>query len=183
MFGGENQLIRSINRTASGKTDTLVLDFVNETDDILSSFQPYYQATYLEEETEPNKLYDLQSQLEGYEIYTDDDVAEFAKIFFNPKEKPELMQPVLDKVVASFKYKGEQEREDFRALLQSFIRLYGFISQLITFEDVELEKLYVFCKNLNRKLPKRENQLPYEVRDAVDLDSSSEWVGVTIWSS
>jgi len=165
------QTLSRLNRTTPGKTDTLVLDFVNETDDILFAFQPYYQATFLEEETEPNKLYDLQTQLQGYEIYTEDDINDFAGIFFNPKEKPEMMQPILDRVVTTFKHKDEQEREDFRALLQSFIRLYGFISQLITFEDTELEKLYVFCKNLNRKLPKRDNTLPYEVRDAVDLES------------
>jgi len=165
------QALSRLNRTANGKTDTLILDFVNDTEDILTSFQPYYQNTFLEEETEPNKLYDLQSQLESYEVFTENDVKEFAEIFFNPKEKPEMMQPILDRVVATFKYKEEQEREDFRGTLQSFIRLYGFISGLVTFIDVELEKLYIFCKNLNRKLPKRENRLPYEVRDAVDLDS------------
>ena len=34
-----------------------------------------------------------------------------------------------------------------------------------------LEKLYVFAKALNRKLPRRDHRLPYEIRDAVDLDS------------
>ncbi len=165
------QTLSRLNRTTSGKTDTLVLDFVNEAEDILLAFQPYYKTTFLEEETDPNKLYDLQSQLEEYEIFTESDVAEFAEIFFNPKEKLEMMQPILDRVVSTFRNKDEDEREDFRALLQSFIRLYGFISQLVTFADTGLEKLFVFCKNLNRKLPKRDNRLPYEVRDAVDLDS------------
>lgn len=55
--------------------------------------------------------------------------------------------------------------------MQKYIRLYGFVSQIITFEDVDLEKLYVFAKALNRKLPRRQSRLPYEIRDAVDLDS------------
>ena len=72
----------------------------------------------------------------------------------------------------AWRYIGdENEREDFKSILQSFIRLYAFVSQLITFEDVELEELYVFAKNLNRKLPKRKKHLPHEIIDAVDLDS------------
>jgi type I restriction enzyme R subunit len=92
-------------------------------------------------------------------------------VFFNPDEKLEKLQPILDRVVFAWQQKGEDEREDFRSILQSFIRLYGFISQLITYQEVDLEKLYVFARNLNRKLPKRKGHLPVEVQDSVDLDS------------
>ncbi len=165
------QTLSRLDRAMKGKSETIVLDFVNEADDILEAFQPYYQTTFLEEETDPNKLYDLELELDEFGVYTKDDVKEFAEIFFNPKEQPERMQPILDKVVENWKSKTEDEKEDFRSTLQSFIRLYGFISQLITFVDVELEKLFVFSKNLNRKLPKRKSRLPYEVEDAVDLES------------
>ena len=74
-------------------------------------------------------------------------------------------------MVEVWKTKKEDEREDFRSILQAFIRLYGFVSQLITYEDVELEQLYIFGRSLNRKLPRRRNPLPTEVMDAVDLDS------------
>jgi len=136
------------------------------------TFQPYFQTTFLEEETDPNKLYDLQSELEQFGIYTTEEVKEFALIFFNPEEKAEKLQPILDNVVNAWRYLADEtRREDFRTLLQRFIRLYGFVSQLISFEDVALEELYVFAKNLNRKLPKREKRLPTEIREAVDLDS------------
>ena len=148
-----------------------MLDFVNEAEDIQAAFQPYYQTTLLEEETDPNKLYDHQTELKGYEVFTDADVNEFAEVFFTPDVPLEKLQPVLDRVVIVWNYKPEQEREDFRSTLQKFIRLYGFISQIITFEDVDLEKLYVFAKALNRKLPRRQARLPYEIRDGVDLDS------------
>ncbi len=172
-LGGVNavQALSRLNRWMKGKNDTLILDFVNDAAEIQQAFQPYYQTTFLEEETDQNKLYSLQYDLEQFEVYTDEDVKEFAHIFFNPNEKQEKLQPILDKVVVQWKYKNEDERENFRSSLQSYIRLYGFISQLITFEDIELEELYVFAKNLNRKLPKRENRLPYEIQDAVDLDS------------
>lgn len=165
------QTLSRLNRRIAGKEDTFVLDFVNNTDEILSSFQPYFQTTLLEEETDPNRLYDLQTQLEAFEVYTEKDVDDFAEIFYTPDVPLEALQPILDNVAIIWGYKPEPEREDFRSTLQKFIRFYGFISQIITFEDVGLEKLYVFAKALNRKLPRRQNTLPYEIRDAVDLDS------------
>ena len=60
------QSLSRLNRVATGKTDTLVLDFVNEPDQVKESFQDYYQTTILAEETDPNRLYDLQSQLDSF---------------------------------------------------------------------------------------------------------------------
>jgi type I restriction enzyme R subunit len=125
----------------------------------------------LEEETDPNLLYSLQAELEAFEVFTRKEIGDFAEVFFTPNTPLEKLQPILDRVVLNWGYKQETEREDFRSILQKFIRLYSFISQIITFEDVELEELYVFARALNRKLPRRSQRLPYEVRDAVDLDS------------
>ncbi|MCB0102188.1 MAG: type I restriction endonuclease subunit R [Anaerolineales bacterium] len=165
------QTLSRLNRTRSGKTDTFVLDFVNEWKSVQAAFQPYYQTTFLEEETDPNKLYDHQTELKGFEVFTQADIEEFAEVFYTPNIPLEKLQPVLDRVVIQWGYKPEETREEFRTTLQKYIRLYGFVSQIITFEDVDLEKLYVFAKALNRKLPRRVTRLPYEIRDAVDLDS------------
>jgi type I restriction enzyme, R subunit len=165
------QTLSRLNRIYPAKTDTFVLDFVNEPEEIQAAFQPYYQTTTLEEETDPNRLYDLQTELVAFEVFTDKDVNEFAEIFYTPNIPLEKLQPVLDRVVLLWGYKPETDREDFRSSLQKYIRLYGFISQIITFEDVDLEKLYVFARALNRKLPRRQNKLPYEIRESVDLDS------------
>jgi type I restriction enzyme R subunit len=167
------QTLSRLNRTlwSKGKNDTVVLDFVNTADDIQKAFQPYYQTTLLEQETDPDKLYDLQHDLEKVEVYTDEDVAAFADIFYNPKEAAEKLQPILDRVVNAWKQKTREERETFRSTLRKYIRFYGFVCQLLTFADTDLEKLYAFARHLNRKLPRRDNRLPYEIRDAVDLDS------------
>lgn len=100
-----------------------------------------------------------------------EDVYDFSEIFFNLNEPPEKLQPILDRVVSRFMQKNKNDKEVFRTILQKYIRLYCYISQLITFEDVELEKLYVFARNLARKLPERFFDLPVEIQDAVDLDS------------
>jgi type I restriction enzyme R subunit len=173
-LGGVNavQTLSRLNRTMRGKSNTMILDFVNETEDIQTAFQDYYQTIFLEEETDPDKLHDLQTELEGYGLYTDPEVDAFAEIFFHPTEPMEKLQPILDAVVQRWRaLPDHNDQEDFRSTLQSFIRLYGYISQIITFKDVELEKLYVFARNLNRKLPKKKDPLPYEIRDAIDLES------------
>ena len=93
------QTLSRLDRTHDGKTDTFILDFVNEAEDIQTAFQPYYQTTLLEEETDPNKLYDHQTELKAYEVFTDKDVEDFAEIFYTPNIPLEMLQPVLDRVV------------------------------------------------------------------------------------
>jgi len=165
------QTLSRLNRTMTGKTNCLVLDFVNDAADIQESFQPYYQTTLLEESTEPDNLYDLQDEIYRFEIFTKQDVDELAEIFWDTNKALELLQPILDRIRDHWRQREENEREEFRSKLQSFNRLYSFLSQVISFKDIELEKFYVFVRLLNRKLDKRDSQLPTELVDAVDLDS------------
>ena len=165
------QSLSRLNRVATGKTDTLVLDFVNEPDQVQEAFQGYYQTTTLTEETDPNRLYDLQSQLDGFELYDADAIDQFCRIFYDPTRPAELLQGILDRVVEKWSAHEMNEREEFRSTLQSYIRLYGYISQLVTFTDVALEKLYIFGRSLNKKLPKRDHPDLHDVLASVDLDS------------
>ena len=165
------QTLSRLNRVASGKTDTLVLDFVNEPEQVQEAFQQYYQTTTLAEETDPNRLYDLQSQLEGFELYDEATIEEFCSIFYDADQPDELLQGILDDVVERWLALEEHAREEFRSTLQSYIRRYGYISQLITFTDVALEKLYIFSHSLNKKLPKRDHPDLQDVLASVDLDS------------
>ena len=165
------QTLSRLNRVSKGKTDTLVLDFVNEPDQIQAAFQQYYQTTMLEEETDPNRLYALQQQLEGFNVYDDDTIKRFCLVFYDPNQPDELLQGILDRVVEKWSELETNDREEFRSTLQSYIRLYGYISQLITFTDPEWEKLYVFSRSLNKKLPKREHPELSDVLASVDLNS------------
>ena len=165
------QTLSRLNRVAPGKTDTLVLDFVNEPEQVQEAFQQYYQTTTLAEETDPNRLYDLQSQLNGFERYDEKTIDQFCDVFYDVNQPDELLQGILDSVVERWKVLEKDNREEFRSALQSYIRLYGYISQLITFTDVALEKLYVFGRSLNKKLPKRDHPDLHDVLASVDLDS------------
>ena len=64
----------------------------------------------------------------------------------------------------------DEIKEDIRSKVQSYIRMYGYLSQIITFSDIELEKVFVFLKYLNKKLPKREIDR-FDITDTIDLDS------------
>ena len=165
------QTLSRLNRTTSGKTQTFVLDFANEPEVITESFQRFYQSTILEGETDPNRLYDLLREIYDFHLYTNEDVNRFCEIFFNPNRNEGSLHPALDSVVDKFiSIKDEEIREDFRSKIQSFIRMYGYLSQIITFKDIELEKSFVFLKFLNKKLPKRETG-KLDISDTIDLDS------------
>ncbi len=167
------QTLSRLNRTTRDKTSTVVIDFANEAEEIRDAFQEYYQQLSLEEETDPNRLYDLQTELRGFDVYAALDVLEFANVYFNPAVADETYQPILDRVVQQWRGLGSDEaREGFRSALQSFVRLYAYVAQLITFRDVPLEQEYAFARNLARKLPRRDNGgLPTGITDHVDLDS------------
>ena len=167
------QTLSRLNRTTKGKTETFVLDFVNEPEQVRQSFQRYYTSTMLVGETDPNKIYDYQQTLDKYYLYTKEDIHRFCEVFYDAKKGDGELQPYLDRVVDHWKrIEEEDKREEFRSTLQSYIRLYGYVSQIINFEDVELEKLFIFLKYVNKKLPKRDREkLPQEVLDSVELDS------------
>jgi type I restriction enzyme R subunit len=166
------QTLSRLNRKTTGKTDTFVLDFVNEPKDIYQSFKDYYENTMLEEETDPNRLYTLQNDIEGTHLFTKYEIEEFSNIFYNPNTPQERLQPILNKVVDKWKeIQDNDQKELFRSNIQSYIRLYGYITQIMTFTDLELEKLFVFVKYLNKKLPKREKPDVRDILNSVDLES------------
>tara|TARA_R110001592_G_scaffold166480_1_gene401579 strand:- start:3967 stop:6924 length:2958 start_codon:yes stop_codon:yes gene_type:complete len=165
------QTLSRLNRTKSGKTDTFVLDFVNDTEDIVNSFQPFYTSTILTGETEPDKLYDLQHEIESFTIFTDDQIDRFCKEFYKNNKTDEKLHPIIDEVVDNWKkLENDDQRDEFKSKIQSFCRLYSYISQIINFTEINWEKLYIFLRFLNKKLPKGVRD-KIDILDSVDLGS------------
>ncbi|QSJ19755.1 type I restriction endonuclease subunit R [Nostoc sp. UHCC 0702] len=166
------QTLSRLNRTHPRKSNTMVLDFANHADDIQNAFEPYYETTILSEGSDPNKLYDLQALLESFNIYTDDQAAEIAELYLRQGEKASKLQPLIRAVVVGYSSIPEADtRKEFKHRLQSFIRLYGFLSQVITFKDSDLERLYLFARLLVRALPPENEKLPQRLHEHVDLES------------
>jgi type I restriction enzyme R subunit len=169
---GAVQTLSRLNRTAYSKDDTFVLDFVNETDDIKESFQPYYTTTVLSESTDPNILHDLERDVRGFKFFTDFEVNGFVDELY-AKATPDKLNHIIDGVVSRISEENltEEEMESFKTTVFDYLKKYAFISQIVTFEDPQLEKLFIFLKYLIKKLPKRENPLPYEVLEAIDMET------------
>jgi type I restriction enzyme R subunit len=173
-LGGVNavQTLSRLNRICPpDKEDTMVLDFANGAEEIQKAFQPYYERTLLKEATDPNLLYDLQTKLDGFHLFTDAEVEKFAALYFDPKGTQDKLQAALAPVVDRYKAATLDTQSEFRGTLVDYVRLYAFLSQVITFVDTDLEKVFVFSKLLWRLLPVNRDPLPVEVQQNIDLDA------------
>jgi type I restriction enzyme R subunit len=172
-LGGVNavQTLSRLNRTCPNKEETTVLDFANESEEIQKAFEPYYDRTLLSEGTDPHLLYDLQTKLSDYHLYTASEIDAFAAVWFDPRATQDKLHGVLAPAVDRYQAAGDEDRQQFRSLLGDYVRLYAFLSQVVTFTDADLEKLYVYGRMLLRKLPVQRDQLPVEIQQNIDVDS------------
>ncbi|MGM0578326.1 MAG: type I restriction endonuclease subunit R [Myxococcota bacterium] len=159
------QTLSRLNRKAPGKEETFVLDFVNERDDILDSFQLYYEGTTAADDVDPQRLYELQGKLDAAQVWHASDVDRFARVFFKPRHQQRpadgaAMNAALDPAVDRFKALDEEAAEDFRGRLGAFCNLYGFLAQIVPFTDADLEKRFAFGRMLLRKLPAKGETSP-----------------------
>lgn len=166
------QTLSRLNRVCPGKKDPVTLDFVNEAETIRKAFQDFYEDTTLSEGSDPDKLYDFKRSLDEFFYYSYDEIHQFARIFYSKPFKQEKLSPILNSVIKRFQGDNDAERRGkFRAMLKAYVRVYAFLSQIISFSDAELGKLYVFGLILLRKLPYTKERLPREVTQQMDLDS------------
>ena len=167
------QTLSRLNRITTGKEDTFVLDFVNEREEIFNSFKPYYRVTEKGPDSDPHLLYSLQHGLQEFQVFISEEVDALCEIWFKNRQEPtpgdhKSMNNILDKGVERFKKLDEEEQEEFKSELVSFRNLYAFLSQVIPYQDSDLEKLYTYLRFLHTKLPKR-NSGKYELEDEVIL--------------
>jgi type I restriction enzyme R subunit len=172
------QTLSRLNRTHPQKEDTFVLDFVNERDEIREAFQQFYEGAEIEEEAKPEQLYQLQAELDAQGIYQHQEIEHFCEIYFKPKQRQsaadhQAMNAALDPVVDRFRTlytESPEEAEAWRKKLTAFRNLYSFLSQIIPYQDSDLERLYIFLRHLSPKLPRRKNEAQYDFDSEVQLE-------------
>ena len=173
-LGGVNavQTLSRLNRTTTGKKDTFVFDFVNDADEIKKSFDPFFETTILGEATDPNKLFDLQSSLDAFQVYTPEQVQEFSQKMVTNVPVDQL-HSLLDEAAEVFRTSlTEEQQDDFRAKCKTYVRLYVFLAQIVPFVNPYLERLYLFLNHLQNKLGKqRDEDLAQGILDNIDMDS------------
>ena len=144
------QTLSRLNRTHPGKEAPFVLDFVNDADDILDAFKPYYGKTELDEASDPSRLEALKHELAQVQVYHWSEVERFAEVYFASLHKPKpsaharlqrLLQPAVDRFAG---LSDDEAQREFRDKLAAYLRLYEFVSQIVPYADSEWEKLHAY---------------------------------------
>jgi type I restriction enzyme, R subunit len=172
------QTLSRLNRIHPLKEDTFVLDFVNDREEIREAFKTYYEGVKMGEQVDPAHMYQLKGELESAGIYLAEEVVRFCDVYFKPKQRQsamdhQAMNAALDPAVSRFTVRqreDENETELWRGKIQDYRNLYSFLSQIIPYQDSDLERLYVFLRHLAAKLPRRKSGPAYQFDDDVRLE-------------
>ena len=166
------QTLSRLNRAHPKKHDVFVLDFLNAADTIQEAFADYYRATMLADETDPDKLHDLQAELDGAQVYSAEQIDDFVERYLGGAERDQL-DPILDACVAVYlRDLDEDGQVDFKGKAKGFVRTCGFLSCVLPYTNAAWEKRSIFLNFLISKLPSpQEEDLSKGILDAIDMDS------------
>ena len=166
------QTLSRLNRAHPKKHDVFVLDFLNDAETIRDAFADYYRATILADEADPNKLHDLQTDLDGAQVYSPGQVEDLARLYIGGADRDKL-DPILDACVAVYKNQLDEDQQvDFKGKAKGFVRTYNFLSCVLPWANVAWEQRSIFLNFLIPKLPAPlEEDLSKGILDAIDMDS------------
>ena len=205
------QTLSRLNRTYPGKaeTGTFVLDFFNDSADILNAFQPYYQTAELADVSNPDLVFDLFEKLKVAKIFQWHEVEQFVEAFFTKSKSSaaisNIYKPAVERWTSRYKSaleayaeskiifertkktgdavlianaenalkditKEKDRLELFKKDLGSFVRFYEFMSQIVDYDNIQLEKLSLYARHLRPML--REHILLEDDLDLSNVDMS-----------
>lgn len=171
------QTLSRLNRCHPGKDTTYVLDFVNDSKDVLEAFKTYYTTAELADATDPQVVLDLKVKLDATGYYDEPEVERVAKVVLNPDSKQsqlvDAIQPTADRLLKQYsaakeKHKAAKEAGDekamqdakdtmdalwlFRTDMMTYNKAYTFLSQIFDYGNTDFEKRSIFYKHLIRLL-------------------------------
>lgn len=172
------QTLSRLNRVHPLKEDTFVLDFVNDREEIQTAFKQFYEGAEMGEEVEPARMYEIRAELDESGIYLSAEVERFCAVYFKPKARQSSadhreMNAALDPATDRFgklQETDDEAAELWRGKLTAFRNLYSFLSQVIPYQDSDLERLYTFLRHLAAKLPRRRTGPQYNFDDEIRLE-------------
>ena len=173
------QTLSRLNRTHPDKTGTFVLDFRNAHEQIQESFAPWYVRT-VAPPTDPHLLYDTHAEIGPFDVLRSEEIETMVGLLLADPEKNHqrihsVMQPAVDRLHAL----DSERQEAFRDVLTRFTRIYSFLSQVVSFTDVKLERDYLFCRRL-AQLVRQESVAGVDLGDSVELTHlrmEKSWAG------
>ena len=166
------QTLSRLNRSHQKKHDVFVLDFLNDTETITEAFSSYYRTTILADETDPNKLHDLQGDLDGAQVYSQAQVETFVQRYLDGVPRDQL-DPILDQCVAVYLSELDEDGQvAFKSKARGFVRTYSFLSSILPYNNQDWEERSIFLNFLIPKLPSPvEEDLSKGILETIDMDS------------
>lgn len=164
------QTLSRLNRAHPKKHDVFVLDFQNDTKTIEDAFAKYYRTTILSKETDPNKLHTTKGELDGYQVYSPEQIDELVKLYLDGADRDKL-DPILDACVAVYVADLDEDGQvDFKGKAKAFSRTYDFLATILPYGVHDWEKLSIFLNFLIPKLPApKEEDLAKGILEAIDM--------------
>ncbi len=155
------QTLSRLNRSAKGKTDTYVFDFVNTAEDIKKSFSTFYEDTLLDSPVDVNYVYTFKNDLDLFHLWNSDDEEKVYRIY--AKKDQEIkdlgkLSSALKPALNAYSILTEENQFKVRFLLKNFNRFYAYMAQIVRTFDKELYKTYVFTEFLYKFLPKNPHE-------------------------
>ena len=166
------QTLSRLNRAHPKKHDVFVLDFLNDADAIQEAFAPFYRSTVLADETDPNKLHDLQADLDGTQVYSREQIDVLVDRYLGGADRDRL-DPILDTCVAAYVDDLDEDGQvKFKGNAKAFVRTYNFLACVLPYTNAGWEKRSVFLNFLIPKLPSPPDEdFSKGILDVIDMDS------------
>ena len=165
------QTLSRLNRTHEAKTDTFILDFVNDAGTVSGAFGKYYRSSVMPGETDPARLDELLEAVCSAGVFTYDDVRNVTAMYLNGFERADF-EPVLSRCAERFCAMREGSRREFLRNARGFMRTYNFLSAVLPFGSVRLEEHAIFLKLLTARLRIPDTECDTgELLEYVDLES------------
>ncbi|MDE5957682.1 MAG: DEAD/DEAH box helicase family protein [Muribaculaceae bacterium] len=164
-----SRLNRCYDKGGVKKEDTMVIDFRNDADSVQKAFQKYYQTTILTGEVDTQRLYTLLDDIKAFKLYNDserDRVVEYMT-----RQDVASAVSLCNTIVKERETPlSNDDKDKYRRLVNRYIRSYGFMAQLLSYCDPDLEREYIFLRALYPRLQYTRETLPMEILDRVDLN-------------
>ena len=168
------QTLSRLNRAHLGKDTTYVVDFVNDPDEILAAFRVYHTTAELAGVSDPEQIYTLRAKLDGLGFYDSFEVDRVVEVALRGKEQSALdraLVPVADRLLKRYAAARRRLRDAdegsadahaakleldalvlFKRDLATYVRLYGFLSQIFNYGNTDIEKRAIFFRLLHKVL-------------------------------
>lgn len=152
------QTLSRLNRTMKGKSNTFILDFVNDVETIQKSFAKYYTKSNVEEMTDPNIIFEFYHKIDEFKVCYEQDIKEYAKLYLKTKRTSKeiaTMDNLINVAIDRFnEIQTVEKKDEFKTYVIKFFRAYNFLIQIYPIKKVSLYMMSIYLSAMLKKFPK-----------------------------